>query len=198
MKPGDRVALALPGAELPGGLKIKKSKIRGVESGGMMCSEKELGLKDVSEGILILSSETPEGVDLESALGLADSMLEVSITPNRADLLSIRGLARELCAIFALPFNDNVFAPPETVGAVTDGIEVTVEDNAPCKRYSARVIDGVKIGPSPASVATRLETHGIRPINNVVDVTNYVLLATGQPLHAFDISKINNKKIVNY
>ncbi|MBI1912725.1 MAG: phenylalanine--tRNA ligase subunit beta [Deltaproteobacteria bacterium] len=195
MKPGDKVALATIGAELPGNFKIKKSKIRGVESQGMMCSEVELGLKDTSEGLLILPEDTPLGLDLNEVLGLKDSMLEVGITPNRADLLSIKGLAREISAVTGAAFKEKETSVEEGDKPVDDLITVSIETDAPCGRYCARVIEGVVIGPSPDGIKRRLEAHGIRSINNVVDVTNLVLLETGQPLHAFDLDKITGRTI---
>ncbi|MBI5561977.1 MAG: phenylalanine--tRNA ligase subunit beta [Deltaproteobacteria bacterium] len=195
MKPGDKVALAMPGAELPGGIKIKKSRIRGVESEGMMCSEHELGIKDASDGILILPPDTPLGVEIGAILGGRDALLEVSITPNRADLLSIRGVARELSAITGAAFKDKEIRVEET-GATIDGlVSVSIAEGAPCGRYCARVIKGAVIGQSPAAVKARLEAAGIRSINNVVDVTNYVMLETGQPLHAFDLAKVGGGRI---
>lgn len=195
MKPGDKVALAMIGAELPGGFKIKKSKIRGVESHGMMCSEVELGLKDTSEGIMILPPETPLGVDYGTILG-SDYMMTAGITPNRADLLSIRGIAREASAVTGAKFIDKSFPVVEDGRPIGETASVAIDEGAPCARYSARVVEGVKIGPSPDDIKTRLEAHGIRSINNVVDVTNLVLLELGQPLHAFDLDKLNGKKII--
>ncbi len=196
MKPGHKVALALSGAELPGGVKIKKSKIRGVESEGMICSEVELGLKDTSEGIMILPQDAPLGLDLKSYLALNDFMMEVSITPNRADLLSIKGLAREISAVTGTIFKDRTFHVDEEESPVESHVSIRIEPGAPCGRYSARVIEGVAIGPSPEAIKRRLEAHGIRSINNAVDITNYVLLETGQPMHAFDLDKISGKSIV--
>ncbi len=194
MKPGDKVALALPGAELPGGFKIKKSKIRGVESQGMMCSEVELGLKDTSEGIMILPEDAPLGVDFRTLLG-ADFMMEAGITPNRADLLSIRGMAREAAAVTGAAFKDKEFRVEEAGRPVGECAAVSIEKDAPCRRYAARVVDGVTIGPSPDDVKARLEAHGVRSINNVVDVTNLVLLETGQPLHAFDLDRLDGASV---
>ncbi|MBW7956969.1 MAG: phenylalanine--tRNA ligase subunit beta [Deltaproteobacteria bacterium] len=194
MKPGDKVALALPGAELPGGFKIKKSKIRGVESQGMMCSEVELGLKDTSEGIMILPEDAPLGVDFRTILG-ADFMMEAGITPNRADLLSIRGMAREAAAVTGAAFKDKEFKVDEAGRPIGECASVSIEKDAPCRRYAARVVEGVQIGPSPDDIKARLEAHGVRSINNVVDVTNLVLLETGQPLHAFDLDKLNGAVI---
>ncbi len=195
MKPGDAVALALVGAKLPGGFKIKKSKIRGVQSEGMMCSESELGLTEDSEGILILPEDTPLGLDIRDILSLRDFIFEISVTPNRGDVLSIKGLAREIAAvtgkglILAEEGEGEELAPPH------DLIDISVEDNAACPRYTAMVIEGVKVGPSPDFIASRLIAHGLRPVNNVVDITNYILLELGQPMHAFDLDKISGKTI---
>lgn len=195
MKPGDKVALATIGAQLPKDFKIKRSKIRGVESEGMMCSEVELGLKDTSDGIMILSPDTPLGQDFSSIVG-SDYMFEAGITPNRADLLSIKGMAREAAAVTGAVFRDKDFPVDEGEEPVTGFVSVEITPGAPCRRYTAKVIEGVTIGPSPEDVRQRLEAHGIRPINNVVDVTNLVLLETGQPMHAFDLSKIRDSKII--
>lgn len=195
MKAGDKVALALPGASLPGGLKIKKSKIRGVESGGMMCSEAELGLKKTVEGIMILPKDTPLGADITQILGLKDWMLDVAVTPNRSDLLSVKGLARELGAITGAGFKEKETSLEETPESVKFKASVKIEENAPCSRYAARVIEGVKVGPSPDFIIRRLEAHGVRAINNVVDVTNYVMIELGQPLHAFDLDKVKGRTI---
>lgn len=190
MKPGDRVVLALTGAELPGGIKIKRSKIRGVESQGMMCSEVELGLKDTSEGIMILPQETPLGADINTVLGLGDFMLEAGITPNRADLLSVRGLAREISAVTGARLTDKATLVSEGDKDAGESATVSIEDGAPCSQYFGRVIEGVKVAPSPDIIRKRLEGHGIRSVNNVVDATNLILLETGQPLHAFDLDTI--------
>ncbi len=195
MKPGDRVVLALTGAELPGGIKIKRSKIRGVESQGMMCSEVELGLKDTSDGIMILPEDTPLGADINTVLGLGDFMMEAGITPNRADLLSVRGLAREISAVTGAAFTDKAgllaTASESAGGSEAEGLAtISIEEEAPCSRYFGRVIEGVKVGPSPDAIRRRLEGHGIRSVNNVVDATNLILLEMGQPLHAFDLDRI--------
>ncbi|OGP23775.1 MAG: phenylalanine--tRNA ligase subunit beta [Deltaproteobacteria bacterium GWB2_55_19] len=195
MKAGDRVALALIGAELPGGVKIKKSKIRGVESQGMMCSEVELGIKDTSDGILILSPDAPLGANINDALSLGDALMEIGVTPNRSDLLSVRGIAREASAVTDARLKEKTFAVVEGARETEEIVSVSIEDGAPCKRYMARVIEGVAIGAAPEYMRQRLEAHGIRSINNVVDVTNYVLLELGQPLHAFDLDKIEGRSI---
>lgn len=195
MKPGDKVALALEGADLPNGIKIKRSKIRGVESQGMMCSEVELGLKDTSDGILILPPDTPLGLDYSSILG-SDFMMEAGVTPNRADLLSIRGIAREVSAVTDARFIDKDALIDEGENPVSSFASVEIDPEAPCRRYAARVIEGVTIGESPDEIKRRLEAHGLRPVNNVVDLTNLILLETGQPLHAFDLDKLNGGKII--
>ncbi|MEE9614756.1 MAG: phenylalanine--tRNA ligase subunit beta [Thermodesulfobacteriota bacterium] len=198
MKEGDRVALAVPGTKLPGGVKIKKSKIRGVVSEGMLCSEVELGIRDTSDGIMILPADAPLGSEFSELTGEGeggDTMLDIAITPNRADLLSVRGLAREVGAITGDKFTDVEFSVPEGVWYTKEKVSVTIDAPELCRRYAARVVEGVKIGPSPPAVAKRLEAHGIRPINNVVDVTNYVLLEMGQPLHAFDLEKVRDHRI---
>ena len=195
MKAGDRVALALAGAELPNGIRIKISKIRGVESQGMMCSETELGLKETSEGIMILPPDTALGMDINVILGLSDFMMEAGVTPNRADLLSVKGLAREIAAVTGAEFRDKAFPIEETGGPIENYIAVKIVAEGVCRRYSARVIEGVTVGPSPDFIKRRVEAHGIRSINNIVDITNYVLLELGQPMHAFDLDRINGRVI---
>ncbi len=195
MKSGDAVALALVGAVLPGGFKIKKSKIRGVVSEGMMCSESELGIAEHSEGILILPEDTPLGLDLKDALGLNDTIFEISVTPNRGDVLSIKGLAREIAALTKKGFILTEEGEGEEPPPPKDLIDITVEEGASCPRYTAMVIEGVKVGPAPDFVVSRLAAHGLRSVNNVVDVTNYILLELGQPMHAFDLDKIKNNTI---
>jgi phenylalanyl-tRNA synthetase beta chain len=183
---GQFVPVARVGTTLPGGLTIKKSKIRGVESFGMICSESELGLAEKSEGILALDGEPSIGVTLAEALNLDDVVLEIGITPNRADCLSILGLARETAMAFGLP----VTMPKAQV--VEDGpdaaklVSIRIPEPELCPVYRARIIRGVTIKPSPAWMRYRLTAMGQRPVNNIVDVTNYVMLELGQPLHAFD------------
>ena len=195
-KVGDKVPLALAGAVLPGDFKIKVGKLRGVESQGMMCSEKELGIADDAEGLLILDPATRLGAPIADVLGGGDTVYDLEITPNRPDLLSIIGIAREVSAL-----TGNLIKLPD-VGFTGDGdpvetlAKVRVEDAALCPRYTARVVRGVKIGPSPAWLKTLLEKLGIRSINNVVDVTNFVLLESGQPLHAFDYNLLAGHEIV--
>jgi phenylalanyl-tRNA synthetase beta chain len=195
MKAGDVVALARTGAKLPNGVEIRKAKIRGEISEGMLCSEMELRLSEESAGILILPPGTPIGTPLAEALGLSDWMLDVEITPNRGDCLSVLGVAREVAAITG----EKVGLPPVTLRedgpAVSTLASVSVTDADLCPRYSARVITGVSIAPSPGWMQRRLSLCGIRPINNIVDITNYVLLELGQPMHAFDLDRLAGGKI---
>ncbi|HSL92087.1 MAG TPA: phenylalanine--tRNA ligase subunit beta, partial [Candidatus Limnocylindrales bacterium] len=190
MKPGDVVALARAGAKLPNGVEIRKAKIRGETSEGMLCSEMELGLSEESAGILVLPPATPIGAPLADALGLSDWMLEVEITPNRGDCLSVVGVAREVGAItgekIVLPSVEVRENGPE----ISTLAVVSVTDAELCPRYSARAITGVAIAPSPSFLQRRLALCGIRPINNIVDITNYLLLELGQPMHAFDLDRL--------
>ena len=190
MESGDKVALARHGARLPGGVKIKRGKIRGERSEGMLCSEVELGLASESGGIMILPEDTPLGLDFNDTLPEGDAIFDIGVTPNRSDLLSIRGIARDVSAITSTPFSDIEAAVIEGGAPIGDHISAAIDDKELCSRYSLRVIEGIKVGPPPPEVATRLEAHGIRSINNIVDVTNYVMLEFGQPLHAFDLDKV--------
>jgi phenylalanyl-tRNA synthetase beta chain len=193
---GDLVPLATVGAVLPGGTKIEKAKLRGVESFGMLCSARELGLSADASGLLILPADVKPGTPVGEALGLEDVLLEVNVTPNRPDALSHLGVARELAAALGRPVRR---APPklvETGPPAAEAVQVRVEAPEKCGRYTARVVEGVKIGPSPAWLARRLEACGVRSISNVVDATNYVLLELGHPLHAFDLDKVAGHEIV--
>ncbi|MHB8764342.1 MAG: phenylalanine--tRNA ligase subunit beta, partial [Deferrisomatales bacterium] len=196
MTAGDRVALARVGARLPGGLKIQRAKIRGQASFGMMCSERELGLSEEHGGILILPPEVALGQPVAEVLGFPDAVLEVEITPNRADCLSVVGVAREVAALTGAALR---VPEPRVVeaGAPVAG-QTSIEILAPdlCHRYAARVIRGVRLGPSPEWMRRRLLSAGVRSINNVVDVTNYVLLELGHPLHAFDLRRLAGERIV--
>lgn len=196
MKAGDRIALARIGASLPGGLKIKKAKLRGQVSEGMLCSESELGLSEDHSGIMILPAEAPLGERLVDVLGLPDAILEVEITPNRPDCLSVVGVAREIAALTGRELRMPEPKLAETGPAIQG--QTSVEILAPdlCHRYAARLIRGVQIGPSPLWMRRRLQASGVRSISNVVDVTNYVLLELGHPLHAFDFSKLRGGRIV--
>lgn len=196
-KTGDLIALAQVGSVLPGDFKIKKSKIRGVESQGMLCSEKELGLADEAAGIMILPIGLELGTPVFDALGRKDVRYEIGLTPNRADCLSVVGIAREIGAIvdkrITLPTKFSLAESHEPIDNLTS---VTIEDAEGCPRYMARLIQGVKIAPSPDWLVQRLESVGMRSINNVVDVTNYVLMELGHPLHAFDFNHLRGRKIV--
>jgi phenylalanyl-tRNA synthetase beta chain len=195
--PGQKVPLALVGATLPGGFQLEKAKIRGIESFGMMCSAKELGLAEESAGILLLPDDAPLGMDLMEYLGLPETLFEVEITPNRADLLSHYGIARELGAQFNLePLFPTQPALIETGGPASEKASVAVEDPLGCPLYSCRVIENVKVGESPRWLKEKLERIGQRSINNVVDVTNFILMELGQPLHAFDDDLLSGRCIV--
>ncbi|MBK8478530.1 MAG: phenylalanine--tRNA ligase subunit beta [Opitutaceae bacterium] len=197
---GHRVPVALPGAVMPGDFKIKVSKIRGVESNGMMCSARELGLGEDAGGLLVLPGSIALGTPIHEALGAGDVVFDLEITPNRPDCLSHLGLARELAAWFRLPlqYPEIRVKSPATHGVAAshllESVAVTAEED--CPHYTAHVVAGVKIGPSPAWLQEALQAVGLRPINNVVDVTNFVLLETGQPLHAFDAKKIAGHRLV--
>jgi phenylalanyl-tRNA synthetase beta chain len=195
--PTGLVAWAPPGASLPGGRTLDRREIRGVMSPGMLCSEAELGISDASEGILILPRSTPLGSDVASALGLIDEVLEVNVTPNRPDALSHAGIAREVAALFKtrwkLPRADEIVPAPLPPGR---GIDVEIRDPAACPRYTARIIIGVRAAPSPVEMRIRLAACGVRAISNLVDITNYVMLETGHPLHAFDLDKLSGGIVV--
>jgi phenylalanyl-tRNA synthetase beta chain len=199
---GQKVPVAVVGAKLPGDFKIKKAKLRGVASNGMICSAKELGMndklmpKEIQEGILVLPEDLEVGQPIQPILGLDDVVLELGLTPNRSDCLSMIGTAYEVAAILGrevkLPDTD----VPESAQTIEGKVEVDIEAPEHCQRYTARLISGVKLGPSPLWMQNRLMAAGVRPINNVVDITNYVMLETGQPLHAFDYTKVENGRIV--
>src|SRR5438067_7612289 len=185
---GDKVPLALPGAVLANDLKIKPSKLRGIESQGMLCSASELGLSEDSDGLLILSPDAKIGEPIAS-LFPEDTILEVEITPNRGDLLSHYGLAREIAALVGSSrCDDRGRRSAPSLPLKKNG--VTISAPTECPFYSARRIDNIKVGPSPGWLRTRLEEVGLRSINNIVDITNFVMLEFGQPLHAFDADKL--------
>ncbi len=197
---GDKIVVAMIGAVLPGDFKIKKSKLRGVESCGMNCSERELGLGGDHSGIIILPPDAPVGVPFVDYRGMVDTVIDCEMTPNRPDCLSMAGVATEVSAMLDV---DTHISMPEVksehgVGETgLDGVErlvdVQIDDPELCPRYTARVVRNVKIGPSPEWLARRVTAAGARPINNVVDVTNYVMFLTGQPLHAFDLGKLTER-----
>ncbi|BCA79796.1 phenylalanine--tRNA ligase subunit beta [Desulfuromonas sp. AOP6] len=195
-KAGDHVALAQVGSILPGDFQIKKSKIRGIESQGMLCSECELGIAGESAGILILPKTLPLGVPVFDALKLKDARFEIGLTPNRSDCLSVLGVSREVGAMVGKPVLAKVVDIPDSDEAISDLTSVTIEEPELCPRYAARLIQGVKIDSSPDWMVRRLESLGMRSINNVVDITNYVMMELGHPLHAFDFSLLRGKKII--
>jgi len=194
VRQGLRVVVALPGTVLPGNLKIGKSKIRGVESSGMICSEKELALGTSHDGIMELPEEVEHGRPFIEAMELADLGIEVDLTPNRSDCSSVIGIARELAGIVDKPLV--LPACSSSIGAESAEFAVEIEDTQRCPRYAARLIKGVRVAPSPWWLRRRLLSVGLRPINNIVDVTNFVMLEYGQPLHAFDFDTLSGKKII--
>src|SRR5216117_2355278 len=184
-KVDDKVPLALPGAELTGGLKIRASKLRGVESEGMLCSAKELGVAEDAAGLLILSPEAKIGTPIRD-LFPPDTILDVEITPNRGDLLSHFGLTREIAALSG----NKLKLMPREVKIEIRRSGVSIDATRECPFLSARKIDNVKVGPSPQWLRAKIESVGIRPINNMVDISNFVMLELGQPTHAFDADKL--------
>lgn len=195
VKPGGKYPLAPVGSRLPDGTLIKSAKLRGVASSGMLCAEDELGLSDDHSGLMDLPADCVPGTPLADVLGGPDTVLDLEITPNRPDCLSLLGIAREVAALYRLPLRP----PPADLAVSGDPMEaavkIAVDDPELCPRYTARLIRGLAIGPSPRWMQTRLSRAGIRPINNAVDVTNYVMLELGQPLHAFDHALLHGSEI---
>ncbi len=196
IREGQKVPLALVGAKLPNGIEIKRSKIRGVSSDGMLCSEIELALGQDASGIMILPPHVPLGMDLGEALGLKDTILDISVTPNRPDCLCVIGVAREIAALTHQKVKYSLLSLSDRGKEIHEKTSVTILDPDLCPRYVARMIEEVKIGPSPHWMSDRLEKVGIRSISNVVDVTNYVMMECGQPLHAFDFELLEEGRIV--
>ena len=198
MKEGDIVPVALNGSVLPGGKKIKKGKLRGVLSNGMMCSAEELGITEDKpiHGLMILKEGTPIGKDIKDVLGLNNAVIDFEITSNRPDCLSILGLALEASAVFKLKLKrPNIDFKEYNDGNTCDLLHVDVKDKL-CSRYMAKVIKDVKIQDSPNWMKERLSESGVRPINNIVDITNFVMLELGQPMHAYDSREISQNHIV--
>lgn len=195
------VLLALVGGALPG-IKIKKAKLRGVESNGMLCSAQELGLdpenfpEDQREGILLFDGDVALGVDVKEFLGLDDAILELDLTPNRADCLSMLGVAREVAAVLGTSFKMPQLNEDVQDATLEKDLGITIDNPELCGRYVGRLIHNIKIEPSPLWMQQRLQAAGVRPINNIVDVTNYVMLEFGQPLHAFDYNKVAEHRII--
>ena len=187
---GQKVAVATHGTVLPDGLKIKRSKIRGVKSNGMICSTRELGLGDEHDGILELETDAAPGTALSDVIDGGESVLDFEITPNRGDWASMLGMAREVRANFGGELRLPPTEPAERGEPASADARVAIDDKAGCHRYVARVVRGVTVGPSPDWLVARLEAAGLRSIDNVVDVTNLVMLEFGQPLHAFDLAKL--------
>lgn len=195
-KEGDKVAVAKIGAVLPGNFKIKKAKVRNQESFGMMCSEKELGISEANDGIMILDQNAPIGKEIKEYLELNDVMFELEITPNRPDCLSHIGIARELSAYYDSKMKYPLSNLRENTERTATNIKIEIEDKELCKRYSARIIKNIKVEESPAWLKKRLQSIGLRSINNIVDITNFVMMEYNHPMHAFDYNKIEGKKII--
>lgn len=196
VREGILVPLAVEGATLPNGMTIRPVQLRGVDSFGMICSQKELGLGEDASGIWILDIDAAPGTELAEAMGGGDTLLELSITPNRGDCLSMLGVAREVAAMCGTTVKVPESSVEETGADIHGQTSVTIEDADGCPRYSARLLRGVTIGPSPAWLRERVESAGVRSINNIVDVTNLILLELGQPLHAFDFDRLREGRIV--
>ena len=199
---GGRVAGGHDGSKTPGGIKIKKGKLRGVPSNGMMCSIEELGSSKEfypdapEEGLYILKDDAVIGSDCIAYLGLHDAVFEYEVTSNRVDCFSVIGIAREAAATFGKSFHPPVVKETGNEENASDYIKVTVKNQDLCSRYCARVVKNIKIGPSPKWMQRRLASVGIRPINNLVDITNYVMEEYGQPMHAYDLDTIAGKEII--
>lgn len=202
VKAGDIVPVALCGAELPNGVKIKKGKLRGVESNGMLCSLGELGLTvhdfpyAIADGIFLIQEDCQIGQDIHEAIGLNDTSVEFEITSNRPDCLSVTGLAREAAATYHVPLNLKKPTFQGIDGNIQDELQVEIQNKEKCPRYAAGIVKNVKIAPSPRWMRERLRASGVRPINNLVDITNYVMLEYGQPMHAFDLRYVKDGKII--
>ena len=196
---GQTVAVVLPGATMPGGMKIRKAKLRGVPSEGMILSAEELEIAEEADGIMVLDDGPAPGTPLAEVLPLGEPVLEIEVTPNRSDCFGVHGVAREVHAITGAPLAADPWAedaPAEGEGKADDYASVAVEVPELCPRFTARVFTDVTIGPSPLWLQARLAAAGQRPINNVVDITNYVMLLTAQPLHAFDLDKVPGGELI--
>jgi phenylalanyl-tRNA synthetase beta chain len=193
---GQIVAVAEPGAVMPDGTKLKRAKLRGVESAGMILAEDEVAIGPDHDGIMVLDSELRPGTPLIDVLPIATDVLELEITPNRPDCLSIYGVAREVHAITGAPLTPPPWTNDPGKPGDVPGVTIEVQDPALCPRFTARLYEDVTIGPSPEWLKARLTAAGMRPINNVVDITNFVMLATGQPMHAFDHDLVSGGRLV--
>jgi len=203
VKQGDLVPAALHNSWLPGGIHITKGKLRGEVSNGMLCSLKELNLTvndfpyAIEDGIWIIKEDCKPGDDINAVIGNDDTVVDFEITNNRPDCYSIIGLAREAAAAFQAPMRHHTpVVKGSSVGSMYEMLDVEVPAETLCNRYSSRMVTNVKIGPSPKWMRDRLRANGIRPINNIVDITNYVMLEYGQPMHAFDYRYVSSGKII--
>lgn len=195
-KLGDKVVVAKIGAVLPGDFKIKKSKIRDVESFGMLCSQVELGIGEDGDGIIILPEDAPIGEEYRKYAGLDDVIFELEITPNRPDCLSHIGIAREVAAYYGRKVKYPSYTLNEVIDSVNNYAKVRIEDKERCKRYMGRVIRNVTVAESPEWLKKRIRAMGLKPINNIVDITNFVMFEYNQPMHAFDLDKLENSTVV--
>lgn len=199
---GDLVPVAKIGAVLPGGVKIKKGKLRGVESCGMCCSGPELNVPEYlypsvgDKGLLVFHEEYAPGADVRPILGVDDTVFDFEILANRPDCLSVWGVSREAAVALGKPFHKPEIAVETVPGKMSDFVTIDVQDTQLCPRYCARLVKNVKIGPSPMWMRKALNAAGVRSINNIVDITNYVMLETGHPMHAFDLAKVRDRHII--
>jgi phenylalanyl-tRNA synthetase beta chain len=193
---GGKYPCALPGAQLPGGLIVEKTRIRDADSEGMLCSEGELELGPDFSGLMALDGGLAEGTPLNRALNLSDHVFEIGLTPNRPDCLSFIGIAREAAALTGNPLTPPAVEPAENPGRISELTAVTIVNPDLCPRYAARLVTGITVGPSPFWLQDRLRAIGLKPINNIVDITNFVMMETGQPLHAFDFDRLAGHRIV--
>ena len=200
IKENDIVPVALPGCKLPGGLNVNKTEIRGELSEGMLCSAQELGLElaleDGEDGILILPADVAPGADINDVLNLNEKILELALTPNRSDCLGLLGVAQEISALTGAPLKEFNYTCEEADARAEEIIKVDIEEPTLCQRFTARYMEQVKVCPSPLFMQLRLLKVGLRPINNIVDITNYVMWETGQPLHAYDFEKLSGNKLI--
>lgn len=204
VKEGDFIPVALHGATLPNGTRIKRGKLRGIESNGMLCSADELELDaeslpegvDMVDGIYILEQEYPLGIDIKKVLGLDDKIIEFEITNNRPDCLSVLGIARETAATFGKKLKCPEIKVPSDTRDIEDYISIDIKNSKLCPRFAVRIVKNITIENSPPWMQERLIKSGVRPINNIVDITNYVMLELGQPMHAYDLEKLKGKKII--
>jgi phenylalanyl-tRNA synthetase beta chain len=193
---GALIAVALPGAQLPGAVEVNAADVRGVTSAGVLCSEAELGLSDEAGTVLTLPPDAPLGASVVDLDGVPDTVLELEVTPNRGDCLSILGVAREVALLAGVRLRHPRPRPREVTGAAAREIRVRVEAPDLCLRYCARVVQGVRSAPSPLWLRLRLRRAGMRPINTIVDATNHVMLERGQPLHAFDLDRLRDRQVI--